>query len=172
MQRIKAKFERSCKDRAINEIIKLKTILPADEYRDEMRAKLSEFEGIGRDGKPLLIEVETQITDDKGEPRTDAGGNPVLRTIKVQNDYSYDSPRLKAIRETDWGRLAHVRTMIDGGELWSDEDLENLLLEKGDEIIAFTSACSARVEELLKDLGPDPDPKEAARRLKQAGWWA
>lgn len=133
VQRIKAKFERWAKDRAISEIIKLKTILPVDEYRSTMQSKLNEFES---------------------------------------DDYAYDSERLKALRDTDAGKLAHVRTMIDGGELWSDEDLENLLLDKGDEIIAYTSACSARVEQLLKDLGDEPDPKEAARRLKKAGWWA
>lgn len=88
-----------------------------------------------------------------------------------ETSYAYDGKRLTALKATTKGKLAHVRTMIEGGDALTDEELEELLFDQGDVLIAYTSACAARVEGLLKDMGKTPDPKEIRRRLKAAGMW-
>lgn len=159
VQRIKAWFERWAKQQAMRDLTEQKAFMDPVDFTARQRELLNAFKGIGPDGEPLTIEVEG--TNEKGE------------TVKVAvpYDYSYESPRLAALRSTEAGKMAHTRSMLQGAEDWTESELMLFLLDKGDELTGYVEACQGRVDELLKDLGAKPDPKEVARRLQRAGLW-
>lgn len=125
-----------------------------------------------------LKQREIQAVVDQKEILPEADYQKLLREKMDEiNDpklekYHYDSDYAKKMRtESEDGKLAFARTIIDVADRWSLPELQSFLLQKGDELMAYVDICNVRVAALLKELGDKPDPKEVAQRLIKAGLW-
>lgn len=146
-QKLKAEVERWAKQRAVKNLVTLKSVLPADEYKERMDKLLAQFE-------------------DPDDP-LDVDGAGVH-----QGGYSFGGKRVQKLLTTDEGALALFRVVLgEAAEKLDDSELASLFAEKRDEVEAFFKASQNRMTSLRAELGDDPDPKAMTRALKKADMW-
>ena len=98
-----------------------------------------------------------------------------------RDEYAFGSPRCEDLRQSTPGRLAMARILLgDQGKYLTHDELQDLLLDKGEELSLYMAACTSRMDAIKRDLGWDEtldprgellDPKELTLALKAADLW-
>lgn len=149
--RMKAQLERWVKQRAIQEVVALKSCMPKDDYEAQLARVIRDVRGDG-----------------------------VKKDDEQVGAYEYGGEEFRKLISTDAGTLEHIRALLGKtSEEMSDALTLEILEEKGDEIYAYVAICEADIASIKTSLGwnkeTDPegktiDPKALRAAMQAAGY--
>lgn len=128
----------------------------------------AEFE---RYAKQKAIRDLSQFKEAMGQEEYQRRLDTLLERITAE-EFAFNGDECKRLMGTTDGALAMFRILLGKeAEKLTDGELLLFFAEHGDEVIAFSRACSSRIDRIKKDVGGDenPDPKALSLALAEAG---